>query len=83
MSSCEYRVLSGFHLASPKQLSGMQPPACPSLALSADGRLLLMAADQAIKVWDCWAQARPRCQVCPKGQGGRKGCAGSLALSKL
>ncbi|XP_049624801.1 WD repeat-containing protein 90 [Suncus etruscus] len=46
-----------------QELSGMQPPACPSLALSADGRLLLMAADQAIKVWDCWAQARPRCQV--------------------
>ncbi|XP_055991072.1 WD repeat-containing protein 90 [Sorex fumeus] len=46
-----------------RELSGMQPPACSSLALSADGRFLLMAADRAVKVWDYSARAGPRCQV--------------------
>ncbi|XP_054992986.1 WD repeat-containing protein 90 isoform X5 [Sorex araneus] len=46
-----------------RELSGMQPPACSSLALSADGHLLLMAADRAVKVWDYSARAGPRCQV--------------------
>lgn len=49
------------------QLSGVHPTACPSLALSRDGRFLLTAADRAIKVWDYLMQANLGCQVCAVG----------------
>ncbi|XP_023472469.2 WD repeat-containing protein 90 isoform X5 [Equus caballus] len=46
-----------------RELSGVHPTACPSLALSRDGRFLLTAADRAIKVWDYLMQANLGCQV--------------------
>lgn len=41
----------------------MHPVACAALALSGDARLLLTAADRAIKVWDYLTQSNPSCQV--------------------
>lgn len=49
------------------QLSGDQPVACRSLALSRDARFLLTATDRAIKVWDYSMQAGPSYQVCATG----------------
>ncbi|XP_060030083.1 WD repeat-containing protein 90 [Erinaceus europaeus] len=46
-----------------RELSGLYPAGCPSLALSGDARFLLMAADQAVKVWEHSTQAGPSCQV--------------------
>ncbi|XP_039740696.1 WD repeat-containing protein 90 isoform X1 [Pteropus medius] len=46
-----------------RELSGVCPMACPSLALSGDARFLLTAADRAIKVWDYSMKTSPDCQV--------------------
>ncbi|KAF0881208.1 WDR90 protein, partial [Crocuta crocuta] len=46
-----------------RELLGVHPLACPSLALSRDARFLLTAADRAIKVWDYAAKASPGHQV--------------------
>ncbi|KAM5331996.1 WD repeat-containing protein 90 isoform 3-T3 [Glossophaga mutica] len=46
-----------------RELCGVHPVACPSLALSRDARFLLTAADRAIKVWDYLTQSNPSCQV--------------------
>ncbi|XP_025733706.1 WD repeat-containing protein 90 isoform X1 [Callorhinus ursinus] len=46
-----------------RELPGVHPVACPSLALSRDARFLLTAADRAIKVWDYPMKACPGCQV--------------------
>ncbi|KAM7148990.1 WD repeat-containing protein 90 [Molossus nigricans] len=46
-----------------RELSGVHPVACSSLALSRDSRFLLTAADRAIKVWDYLMQSDPSCQV--------------------
>ncbi|XP_054442774.1 WD repeat-containing protein 90 [Pteronotus mesoamericanus] len=46
-----------------RELCGIHPGACPSLALSEDARFLLTAADRAIKVWDYLTQSGPGCQV--------------------
>ncbi|XP_023584304.1 WD repeat-containing protein 90 [Trichechus manatus latirostris] len=46
-----------------RELSGVHPVACSSLAFSKDACLLVTASDRAIKVWDSPTQARPGCQV--------------------
>ncbi|XP_036081888.1 WD repeat-containing protein 90 isoform X3 [Rousettus aegyptiacus] len=46
-----------------RELSGVYPMTCPSLALSGDARFLLTAADRAIKVWDYSMKTGPDCQV--------------------
>ncbi|XP_036890386.1 WD repeat-containing protein 90 isoform X1 [Sturnira hondurensis] len=46
-----------------RELCGVHPVACPSLALSRDARFLLTAAGRAIKVWDYLMQSNPSCQV--------------------
>ncbi|XP_053527570.1 WD repeat-containing protein 90 isoform X4 [Artibeus jamaicensis] len=46
-----------------RELCGIHPVACPSLALSRDARFLLTAADRVIKVWDYLTQSNPSCQV--------------------
>lgn len=53
----------------------MHPVACSALALSSDARLLLTAADRAIKVWDYLTQSSPSCQVraAEDAGGGRQG----------
>lgn len=53
------------------QLSCGRPAACASLALSADGRFLLTAAERAVRLWDYAVQAGPSCQVCVPGWGHR------------
>ncbi|KAJ1067537.1 hypothetical protein K5549_010655 [Capra hircus] len=45
------------------QLSCGHAAACASLALSADGRFLLTAAERAVRLWDCATQAGLSCQV--------------------
>ncbi|KAM9724960.1 WD repeat-containing protein 90 isoform 1-T1 [Dama dama] len=47
-----------------RELSCGRPAACASLALSADGRFLLTAAERAVRLWDYAVQASPSCQVC-------------------
>ena len=49
------------------QLSCGNPAACASLALSADGRFLLTAAERAVRLWDYAMQAGLSCQVCVLG----------------
>ncbi|XP_044771184.1 WD repeat-containing protein 90 [Neomonachus schauinslandi] len=46
-----------------RELPGVHPVACPSLALSWDARFLLTATDRAIKVWDYPTKPCPGCQV--------------------
>ncbi|XP_061256590.1 WD repeat-containing protein 90 isoform X7 [Bos javanicus] len=46
-----------------RQLSCGHPAACVSLALSADGRFLLTAAERAVRLWDYTTQAGLSCQV--------------------
>nr|KAF6272204.1 hypothetical protein mMyoMyo1_020533 [Myotis myotis] len=46
-----------------RQFCDVHPVACSALALSGDARLLLTAADRAIKVWDYLTQSDPSCQV--------------------
>ncbi|XP_010837950.1 PREDICTED: WD repeat-containing protein 90-like, partial [Bison bison bison] len=46
-----------------RQLSCGHPAACASLALSADGRFLLTAAERAVRLWDYATQAGLSCQV--------------------
>ncbi|XP_016076183.1 PREDICTED: WD repeat-containing protein 90 [Miniopterus natalensis] len=46
-----------------RELCGVHPVACASLALSRDARFLLTAADRAVKVWDYLTQSDPSCQV--------------------
>ncbi|XP_045426288.1 WD repeat-containing protein 90 isoform X2 [Pipistrellus kuhlii] len=46
-----------------REFCDMHPVACSALALSGDARLLLTAADRAIKVWDYLTQSSPSCQV--------------------
>lgn len=55
------------------QLSCGRPAACASLALSADGRFLLTAAERAVRLWDYAVQASPSCQVCVPGRGQQGG----------
>lgn len=45
------------------QFCDVHPVACSALALSGDARLLLTAADRAIKVWDYVTQSDASCQV--------------------
>ncbi|XP_070219073.1 WD repeat-containing protein 90 isoform X6 [Bos mutus] len=45
-----------------RQLSCGHPAACASLALSADGRFLLTAAERAVRLWDYATQAGLSCQ---------------------
>ncbi|OWK11286.1 hypothetical protein Celaphus_00006721 [Cervus elaphus hippelaphus] len=51
-----------------RELSCGRPAACASLALSADGRFLLTAAERAVRLWDYAVQASPSCQVRPEEQ---------------
>lgn len=53
------------------QFCDVHPVACSALALSGDARLLLTAADRAIKVWDYLTQSNPSCQVCAAEDVGR------------
>lgn len=46
-----------------RELSCGHAAACASLALSADGRFLLTAAERAVRLWDCATQAGLSCQV--------------------
>ncbi|KAL0617187.1 WD repeat-containing protein 90 [Plecturocebus cupreus] len=46
-----------------RELPGVHPGPCSSLALSEDSRFLLMAAGRAVKVWDYVTQASPGPQV--------------------
>ncbi|XP_037588185.1 WD repeat-containing protein 90 [Cebus imitator] len=46
-----------------RELPGVHPGPCPSLALSEDARFLLMAAGRAVKVWDYVTQASPGPQM--------------------
>ncbi|XP_039333787.2 WD repeat-containing protein 90 isoform X2 [Saimiri boliviensis] len=46
-----------------RELPGVHPGPCPSLALSEDARFLLMAAGRAVKVWDYGTKASPGPQV--------------------
>ncbi|KAB0382023.1 hypothetical protein FD755_003940 [Muntiacus reevesi] len=46
-----------------RELSYGRPAACASLALSADGRFLVTAAERAVRLWDYAVQAGPSCQV--------------------
>ncbi|XP_006894964.1 PREDICTED: WD repeat-containing protein 90 [Elephantulus edwardii] len=46
-----------------RELSGVHPVACSSLAFSEDARLLVTASDRAIKVWNSPTQVHSGCQV--------------------
>ncbi|KAF5928623.1 hypothetical protein HPG69_007508 [Diceros bicornis minor] len=63
MSSNVVVVLDATSGRTVRELSSIHPAACPSLALSGDGRFLLTAADRAIKVWDYLTRASPGCQM--------------------
>ncbi|XP_014648903.1 PREDICTED: WD repeat-containing protein 90 [Ceratotherium simum simum] len=63
MSSNVVVVLDATSGRTVRELSSVHPAACPSLALSGDGRFLLTAADRAIKVWDYLTRASPGCQM--------------------
>ncbi|KAB0338961.1 hypothetical protein FD754_024226, partial [Muntiacus muntjak] len=63
MSSNTIAVLDARSGRVVRELSYGRPAACASLALSADGRFLVTAAERAVRLWDYAVQAGPSCQV--------------------
>ncbi|XP_012515021.1 PREDICTED: WD repeat-containing protein 90 [Propithecus coquereli] len=63
MSSGRVVVLDAMSGRTVRELCGVHPVACPSLALSEDARLLLTAAGRTVTVWDYSAQRSPGSQV--------------------
>ncbi|XP_006873982.1 PREDICTED: WD repeat-containing protein 90 [Chrysochloris asiatica] len=62
-SSAKVLVLDSQSGRTIRELSGVHPMACSSLALSEDARLLVTAGDRAIKVWKSPTKVHPGCQV--------------------
>ncbi|XP_014398511.1 PREDICTED: WD repeat-containing protein 90 isoform X3 [Myotis brandtii] len=63
LSSNKVVVLDAISGRLVREFCDVHPVACSALALSGDARLLLTAADRAIKVWDYLTQSDPSCQV--------------------
>ncbi|KAK1344640.1 hypothetical protein QTO34_013338 [Cnephaeus nilssonii] len=63
LSSNKVVVLDAISGRMVREFCDVHPVACSALALSGDARLLLTAADRAIKVWDYLTQSNPSCQV--------------------
>ncbi|ELK28424.1 WD repeat-containing protein 90, partial [Myotis davidii] len=63
LSSNKVVVLDAMSGRLVREFCDVHPVACSALALSGDARLLLTAADRAIKVWDYLTQSNPSCQV--------------------